>query len=335
MSFLRPPGPALSRRSALLGLGGLTAALVGCGAQEEPAAQAGRTGGSAPSTSVGSTTSTSPLPTATATPTPAQAELPGGGRTLFPARRLVALYGTPGVPQLGVLGEQDLQASIERVKDLAASYQPFSEEPVQPAFEMITTMATADPGPQGAYSRPVDRKRLEEWVTGAGEAGVHVVLDLQTGFEDFLTQAERIEDLLVQPHVGLALDPEWRLRPGQKHMRDIGQVTAAEVNATSAWLADLVARESLPEKVFMLHQFRLTMIEQREQIVDREGLAFVLHADGHGHREMKFNTWSWLLKELPEHFSMGWKNFIDEDTPTFTPQETFEVEPKPWFVSYQ
>lgn len=247
----------------------------------------------------------------------------------------MALYGTPGVPGLGVLGEQDLQASIDRVKDLAASYQPFSEEPVQPAFEMITTMATADPGPQGAYSRPVDRKRLEEWVTGAGEAGVHVVLDLQTGFEDFLTQAKRIEDLLVLPHVGLALDPEWRLREGQKHMRDIGQVTAAEVNDTSAWLADLVARESLPEKVFMLHQFRLTMIEQREQIVDREGLAFVLHADGHGHPELKFNTWKWLLKELPEHFSMGWKNFIDEDTPTFTPQETFEVEPKPWFVSYQ
>ena len=68
-SFLRPPGPALSRRSALLGLGGLTAALVGCGAQEEPAVKVGPSDGSAPSTSVGSTTSTSPLATATATPT--------------------------------------------------------------------------------------------------------------------------------------------------------------------------------------------------------------------------------------------------------------------------
>ena len=34
-------------------------------------------------------------------------------------------------------------------------------------------------------------------------------------------------------------------------------------------------------------------------------------------------------------FDNHYKNFIDEDTPTFTPQETFEVEPKPWFVSYQ
>jgi len=254
---------------------------------------------------------------------------------VFPERRLVALYGTPGVPPLGLLGEQDLAASITRVKELAASYQPFSEVPVQPAFEMITTIASAAPGPEGTYSQPVKRDRLEEWVKGAGEAGVYVVLDLQTGFEDFLTQAKRYEDLLSLPHVGLALDPEWRLRPGQKHKRDIGQVTAAEVNSTSAWLADLVARKGLPEKVFILHQFRLTMIEQREDVVDREGLAFILHADGHGRREQKENTWMWLKKGLPEHIRMGWKNFIDEDKPTYTPEETYAVDPRPWFVSYQ
>mgnify|MGYP006981339232 FL=1 len=32
---------------------------------------------------------------------------------------------------------------------------------------------------------------------------------------------------------------------------------------------------------------------------------------------------------------MAWKNFYDEDTPTFTPEETMAVDPKPWFVSYQ
>jgi hypothetical protein len=32
---------------------------------------------------------------------------------------------------------------------------------------------------------------------------------------------------------------------------------------------------------------------------------------------------------------MAWKNFYDEDTPTFTPEQTMEVDPAPWFVSYQ
>ena len=39
-------------------------------------------------------------------------ELPGGGRVLFPGRRLVALYGHPGAPSLGVLGEQGVAAAV-------------------------------------------------------------------------------------------------------------------------------------------------------------------------------------------------------------------------------
>ncbi|EZP40918.1 MULTISPECIES: hypothetical protein [Micrococcus] len=322
-SGISPSPNPLTRRAALLGLGSLAAGLTGCGA-------AGGQDGAPSATPAASPTSATPTPT----PTPST-QLPGGGRRMFPDRRLVALYGTPGVPQLGLLGEQDLPASIDRAHALAEAYQVHADEPVQPAFEIITTMATADEGPTGDYSRPVRRDRLEEWVAGAGEAGVHVILDLQPGFADFLTQAREFEDLLSEPHVGLALDPEWRLRPGQMHMEDIGQVTAAEVNETSQWLAELVAREELPEKILMLHQFRLTMIEERPDIVDRDGLALVLHADGHGHPALKMNTWEWLLKDLPEHWWMGWKNFLDEDTPMFTPAETMAVEPRPWFVSFQ
>ena len=33
---------------------------------------------------------------------------------------------------------------------------------------------------------------------------------------------------------------------------------------------------------------------------------------------------------------MAWKNFFDEDFPTFTPEQTYrDVNPRPWFVSYQ
>src|SRR5690606_8171596 len=36
-------------------------------------------------------------------------ELPGGGQVLFPGRRMIALYGHPGAPVLGVLGEQPVE----------------------------------------------------------------------------------------------------------------------------------------------------------------------------------------------------------------------------------
>ena len=263
-------------------------------------------------------------------------ELPGGGTTLFPGRRMVALYGTPGTSSLGLLGEQDLDAALERAAELAAEYQPFSEEPVIPAFEIITTVATAAPGPTGDYTTPVERGRLTEWVQRAGEADTYVMLDLQPGTQDFLTQARQFEDLLSLPHVGLALDPEWRLKPGQRHMRQIGSVSANEVNEVTAWLAELVEEHRLPEKLVILHQFKTMMLPDRERIASREGLAVMVHVDGNGTPEQKQETWRVLKEDLPDDWTLGWKNFIDEDWPTFTPEQTMtDVTPQPWFVSYQ
>src|SRR5205807_1258022 len=53
-------------------------------------------------------------------------QLPGGGQVLFPGRLLVALYGHPGAPALGVLGHQKLPASIARARQAAAPYRALS-----------------------------------------------------------------------------------------------------------------------------------------------------------------------------------------------------------------
>src|SRR5262249_18999909 len=79
-------------------------------------------------------------------------QLPGGGQVLFPMRRLVALYGHPGTPSLGALGQQDLPASIARARKTAARYRRLSTVPVIPAFEIIATVAEGRPGPDGSYS---------------------------------------------------------------------------------------------------------------------------------------------------------------------------------------
>lgn len=254
---------------------------------------------------------------------------------MLPDKRVVALYGSPSYPALGVLGEQELEQAVAQAKDLASKYESESEEPAIPSFEIITTVASADEGPTGDYSTPVNNEELEKWVTRAGEESIYVFLDLQPGYADFLSQAKMYEDLLKQPHVGLALDPEWRLESGQMHMEQVGQVHAKEINQTSQWLSELVQDNNLPQKIFMLHQFQLRMIPDRDQVKDREGLAILVHADGHGSRKEKLETYRVLTEDLPEHMYMGWKNFIDEDNPTFTPEETMELDIKPWLVSYQ
>ena len=161
-------------------------------------------------------------------------------------------------------------------------------------------------------------------------------IDLQPGRADFLTQAKQYEELLKRPNVGLALDPEWRLAPGQVHLQQIGSVSAEEINETTEWLAGLTAENNLPQKAVILHQFSMSMIQDRENIkTDHPELEIILHADGHGTPEMKKETWGVLQQGLPEGIHMAWKNFYDEDTPTFTPEQTYNLEPKPWFVSYQ
>lgn len=197
-------------------------------------------------------------------------------------------------------------------------------------------MASADPGANGNYSAVADRDDLEPYLEAAEEHDIYVVLDLQPGHADFLTQAKLFEDLLKRPNVGLALDPEWRLAPGQVHMQQIGSVSAAEINETTQWLAELTAEHELPQKMVILHQFRTSMIRGREDVnTEHPELALVLHADGHGTPGQKLETWEVLQQDLPEGINMAWKNFYRQDDPMYSPKQTFELDPKPWFVSYQ
>ena len=265
------------------------------------------------------------------------AQLPGGGQLLFPQHMMVALYGTPGTGALGVLGEQGLPESIQRARDTAAPYQELVDATVVPAFEIIATVASSAAGSDGDYSAESDVETLRPWVEAAGEAGVYVVLDLQPGRTDFLTQARLYQPLLELPHVGLALDPEWRLRPDQVHLTQIGQVGIEEVNQVVTWLADLTRDRALPQKLLVLHQFQVRMIVDRERLdTSREELAIMVHADGQGTQPMKQDTWQVLHQDAPAPLSWGWKNFYDEDSPTLTPEQTIAgVQPNPQLVTYQ
>ena len=263
-------------------------------------------------------------------------QLPGGGQLVLPGKMYVALYGHPGTAALGVLGEQGVDATVARAKQVAAEYEAAGATlPVIPTFEIITTIASAALG-DGDYSDEASLEHVRPLVEAAGREGIYVLLDLQPGYDDFLTQAKMYEELLALPHVGLALDPEWRLKPGERHLRQIGRVGADEVNTVVTWLADLTRDRKLPQKMLLLHQFKTFMLENRERIdTTRPELSVVTQMDGHGPPATKFETWNVIRPGAPEGMRFGWKNFYDEDSPTLTPAQTLKVEPQPVFVSYQ
>lgn len=263
-------------------------------------------------------------------------ELPGGGQLLFPGRRFVAAYGSPLTPALGILGEQGPDESVSRVEALVEEYQPYSPEPVVPAFEIIGTVASGGPGDNGNFTNEWPPEVFVPLIDAITDAGGYAVIDLQPGMADLLDQAKIFEELLKRPGVGLALDPEWKLKPGQLPGAQIGSVDAEEINRVVTWLADLTEETGGPQKLLILHQFSTAMITNRDKIdTSREELSIVLHADGHGTPDLKMGTWDTLRSGLPPEIGMAWKNFYDEDTPTFTPEQTMAVKPRPWFVSYQ
>ena len=264
-------------------------------------------------------------------------QLPGGGQLLFPRRTFVALYGFTEGPALGVLGEQDANGSAQRAIETAAQYEDLVPTTVVPMFEIIATVASAFAGEDNNYSAESSIAQLQPWVDAAAAAGIYVVLDLQPGRTDFLTQAQSYEPLLRLPHVGLALDPEWRLGPNEVHLTQIGSVAIEEVNAVVTWLADLTRANALPQKLLVLHQFQLRMIQNRELLdTTREELAVLLHVDGQGSQPDKQATWVTLHQDPPPNVYWGWKNFVDEDLPMLTPEQTIaQALPTPELITYQ
>ncbi len=263
-------------------------------------------------------------------------EVLGGGTELFPGRRFVASYGSPNAPSLGVLGEA---AGPEEALE---TLQPYVDDYVQddvaavPAFEIIVTVATAEPGSDGDYSSELFLDKIRPWVDMAEERGVYVILDLQPGRSDFLRQAKIYEELLARPNVGLALDPEWRLYDDQRHLAQIGTVDGAEVEVVSQWLAGVVRDNDLPQKLFIVHQFKRTMLTNPELISTPPELATVIHIDGQGDRALKLNTYGVLTSvEANQHLWFGWKNFFDEDNPVSTPAQVLELDPVPVVITYQ
>jgi hypothetical protein len=263
-------------------------------------------------------------------------QLPGGGQVLFPGHRLVAMYGHPGTAGLGALGEQGLAASIARIRALAQPYRALSRVHVVPAFEIIATVAQGSAGRNGLYTYETSVAALRPWVDRAVKDGLYVILDLQPGRANLLAQAKLYKPLLRMPDVGLALDPEWKLQPGQRPLQQIGSVSSTEINSVIHWLAALTARYRLPQKLLVLHQFRLAMIEGESKLDTREqDLAIVIHMDGQGSPADKVNTWDAVTAAAPPGVYFGWKDFFVKDHPMLDPTETMNRNPQPVMISYQ
>lgn len=271
---------------------------------------------------------------------PPAIELPGGGTKILPDRRVVAYYGSPGGTRLGVLGGGTPTRIAEAIAEVAQDYDTLDRKAL-PAFELIATIVHPTPGSDGKYRSRLRNEVIDEYLRAAIQQQMLLILDIQPGRADFMDEVRHYEKWLKDPHVSLALDPEWSMRPGEIPGKDIGQTTAATINEVSSYLDQIVETNKLPQKLLLIHEFTESMIENRSAIVQRDGLATVFNVDGFGTPEAKTNKYSDLTSdpERPEFVFTGFKLFYEEDTRNngriMDWSEVMDLEPQPDVIVYE
>ncbi len=261
-------------------------------------------------------------------------ELPRSGRTVLPGHLVVAYYGIVGT--MNILGRtHDPEADAAGVQRQARAYAPYGR-PVQPAFELVTTIASPDPGPSATYSSPVDDRTITQYLRAAHRHRLLLILDFQPGRGEFLPQVRRYARFLLDPAVGVALDPEWKLTNDQLPDQTIGSSSSAAIDAVSSYLSRLVERHRLPQKLFIVHEFRRSELPDRQRIAFHPELGTVLQMDGLGSVAVKLAAYHQVMQGV-QGFLPGFKIFLQRsnDPVLLSPRAVMKLRPRPAYVSYQ
>jgi hypothetical protein len=297
-----------------------------------------------PSAKLRSTETLSPAPTPTGTPparpeTPqaAQATLPRGGREVFPRYRLVGYAGVTGAATLGRLGTGPLNQRVAEIEGRAKPYAAGRE--ILPVVEVIATVVQGSPGRDDRYRVRLTDGQIATYHKAARKHRAVMLLNLQPGRSEFLAEAKAFEKWLKQPDVGVALDPEWAMDPGQRPGAAYGHTTGAELDGVARYLSSLVKRYDLPEKVMVYHQVARSVVREESGLKDHGGVAVIKSVDGLGHPGPKINTYRAVNKTTPKFVHAGFKLFFTEDrrngSRLMSPREVLALQPRPEYVMYE
>jgi hypothetical protein len=266
-----------------------------------------------------------------------KSELPRGGRAIFPEHRLVGFCGTPGAPALGEL-QGNLTAKSKALIGYAEKYAG-GERKVLPVYELIAVVVQAGAGADGKYRRRVEDSTVDTYLRLAREAKGLFLLNIQPGQSDFLTEVKHFEKYLRAPDVGIALDPEWAMKSGQRPGKIYGQTTGAEINAVAEYLSKVIAEEDLPEKALVFHQVNRYVVKEEATVKPYPGVVVINSVDGLGPKWSKIETYNNLMVVMPREVHAGFKLFFDEDHrnggQVMTPAEVLALKPQPEYVMYE
>lgn len=249
---------------------------------------------------------------------------------------IFALYGKPGATGMGILGQYSIIDLEPVMNEFIATYDKANgDRGLIPAFYIIFGTCWPE-GEIGILSDSVIRTYIEF----AQERGWYVFLDHQIGKYTVEGAMKRLLPYLKYSNVQLALDPEWRTT---KPMQEIGSITAKELNNAQKMMQDYMIEHSIPgRKMLVVHQFKPKMIMNRSEVRSDFELVQLIHcADGFGSPTLKKSTYA-LNAEATNIPLKSFKLFSKPtiagagyDIPIMSPDEVFQLNPRPYLIMYQ
>lgn len=270
---------------------------------------------------------------------PSKSVYPNGG-AILPFYRVLAYYGNFYSTRMGILGEFEKDEVIRRLFEEKRNWETADPNtPVMPAIHYIAMVAQGDAGEDGMYRNLMPDSEIEKAYNMAKEIEGILFLDIQIGLSNLQRELPKFSKFLKRPEVHFGLDPEFAMRPGDKPGHVIGTFTAEDINYTINWMSEIVKENKLPPKILVIHRFTDKMVQNSDQIKPTPEVQVVMNMDGWGPRSLKTGTYNRVITPEPVQFS-GVKIFYKNDmkepsTALWSPQEVFELMPKPIYIQYQ
>jgi hypothetical protein len=273
-----------------------------------------------------------------ATPTPAGPQTvlsPAPKDSLFQNCQVIAYYGFPDVPQMGIVGEYPPDELVQKLLVQAKAYDDVNGfRGVAPAIHLIYAVAQASPTPDGTYLARMSDDMVKQWIAIADKYDLLLFLDIQMGSSTVQQEFPHVLPYLKNPRVHLALDPEFVVPAGQRPGVVIGSLDVGQINVAENLLQKLVEENHLPNKILVVHQFLPEMILNKGALEDQPNVDTVIDQDGFGGPELKSANYEQFVKQDGAEHG-GFKLFYKQDDPLMTPADVEQLEPQPDVIIYQ
>jgi hypothetical protein len=270
------------------------------------------------------------------TPSPPAVVLsPADKNSLFQNCQVIAYYGFPDVPQMGIVGEYDPDQLVQKLKEQAKAYDDVNgTRGVALAIHLIYAVAQASQTSDGTYLARMSDDLVQQWIDIADKDDLLLILDIQMGSSSVEKEFPHVEKFLKNPRVHLGLDPEFVVSGDQAPGVAIGSLDVSQINAAENLLQQLVEANHLPNKILIVHQFLPDMILNKGELKDQPNVDTVIDQDGFGGPELKSANYERFVKaDGAEHG--GFKLFYKQDDPLMTPEEVEHLDPQPDVIIYQ